>query len=80
MKENKVIEDGIEYIVHVYSSGEKTWRNGKYQLHRKIGPARIYCDGKIKEYRLNGKRYFGIKSDEHWIEFQKELIIKEIIE
>jgi hypothetical protein len=61
-----------------YSDGYKAWfKHGKY--HREDGPAVIFSDG-TEEYGLNGKLYINIKSNEQWIEFQKELIIKEIIE
>jgi hypothetical protein len=61
-----------------YSTGDKFWF--KYnKCHREDGPAIIYCSGK-KEYSLNDKLYKQIRTDEEWIEFQNELIIKEIIE
>jgi hypothetical protein len=45
----------IEYIVKVYTSGNKFWLlNGK--LHREDGPAVEYADG-YKSWWLNGKRH-----------------------
>jgi hypothetical protein len=61
-----------------YSKGYKAWFF-LGQHHRKNGPAVEHFDGE-KQYWLYNKFYNNIKSDDEWIEFQNELIIKEIIE
>jgi hypothetical protein len=60
------------------TNGFKVWaKNGMWS--RLDGPARIFPDGR-SDYWLNDEFFPEITSDEEWIEFQKELIIKEIIE
>lgn len=49
------------------------------ELHRTDGPTRINTDG-TKEYWLNNQKYENITTDNEWLKFQEELLIKEIIE
>jgi len=54
----KVIEDGVEYNVRVYSEGDTFWYNSTHQAHRENGPAITYGSGHQYWY-LNDKLVYG---------------------
>ena len=85
-KEEKVIENGKEYIVAIYFNGNKIWYNNKYQYHRLGGLPAVELNDGSKVYwendtlhRVNGPAVDCIKYKEYWI-FNKEYTEKEYYE
>lgn len=49
--------DALQCTVETLSDGTVFYRNAERQLHRTLGPAVIFADGKRRYWYLNGKRH-----------------------
>lgn len=75
----KIEENNEIYFFYMFGDNAIGFINKHREISRKLGTAVFLANGQ-KEYWLNNIPYPNINSDEEWLKFQDELIVKDIIE